>query len=272
MYYDSGRKKGIIFWLVVVIIVVGLINTPFFKRIKIINAAKTFAANVSYPFKYAASGIWNGTTYTATNFFRIKGVQRENILLKAELSEAKAKLVISERLETENKTLRDMLAFRARYFTGHLTPAEIIGRSASNWFEVIEINRGIIDKILPDMAVINEEGLVGRVFEVSQFTSKVLLITDPTSAVSIIDSNSGDMAIATGNSIGPVSIKYMPATADIKSGDKIFTSGMSDIFPKGIIVGYITSVSKKDHDIFQKIEVKPSVNFSKLDKLFVVVR
>jgi rod shape-determining protein MreC len=272
MYYDSGRKRGLLFWLVVVIVIVGLINTPFFKRIKIINAAKTLSSNISYPFKYAALGIWNGTTYGISNFFRIKGVQKENESLKTQLSEAKANLIISEQLEAENKSLRNMLGFRSRYMAGRILPAEIIGRSASNWFEVIEINRGIGDNVLPDTAVINEEGLVGRVFEVSQFTAKVLLITDPTSAVSIVDANTGEMAIATGNSIGPLSIKYMPATADIKTGDKIYTSGMSDIFPKGIILGHVTSVSKKDHDIFQKIEVKPIVSFSKLDKLFVVVR
>lgn len=120
--------------------------------------------------------------------------------------------------------------------------------------------------------MINEEGLVGRVFEVSQFSSKVLLINDPSSAVSIVDASTGDMAIASGNSIGPLTVKYMPAGAEIKAGDRIVTSGMSDIFPKGILVGTVKSFSKKDYDIFQKIEVSPAVNFSRLDKLFVVVR
>ena len=175
-------------------------------------------------------------------------------------------------LERENLMLREALGFKSRFFGGRLVAAEIIGRSSSNWFEVVEINRGQGDNVVPDTAVINSEGLVGRVYEVSRFTSKVLLINDPTSAVSIIDGRTGDMAIASGNSIGPVGIKYMPANADVQVGDKIVTSGLSEIFPKGILVGTVKAISKKDYDIFQKVDVAPAVNFSRLDKLFVLVR
>ncbi len=80
------------------------------------------------------------------------------------------------------------------------------------------------------------------------------------------------MGIAAGNSIGPLKIQYMSATAAIKEGDKIVTSGMSDIFPKGILIGTVRSVSKRDYDIFQKVDVNAAVIFSKLDKVFVVAK
>jgi rod shape-determining protein MreC len=271
MYYEN-RKKGIYFWIVILVIVFGLINTPAFKRTHFLHSVKTIASNVFFPFKYIGTGIYTHTANGITGFFHIKGVQKENEQLKYELAEMKAQVMMAGTLDDENKKLRNMLAFRARYFASRLIPAEIIGRSSSNWFEVIEINRGTADNVLPDMAVVNEDGLVGRVYEVAQFSSKVLLISDPTSAVSILDSDTGDMAIVSGNSIGPLSIKFMPAIANIKVGDNIVTSGMSDIFPKGIIVGKVKTVSKKDYDIFQKVEVAPAVNISRLDKLFVVAK
>jgi rod shape-determining protein MreC len=80
------------------------------------------------------------------------------------------------------------------------------------------------------------------------------------------------MGIASGNSMGPVKIKYMSSNADVRVGDKIITSGMSDIFPKGIIVGFVRSIDKKDYDVFQKVEVSPAVRFSRLDKVFVVAK
>lgn len=72
--------------------------------------------------------------------------------------------------------------------------------------------------------------------------------------------------------MGPLRILYISATAAIKEGDRIATSGMSDIFPKGVTVGVVRSVSKKDYDIFQKVSVGTAVNFSRLDKVFVITK
>ncbi len=271
-YHDDGRRKSIYFWIVVFFIVIVALNTPAAKKFRLLHAAKIIANDVIFPFKYAGNAVYSGTTSGVYNFFRLKGIQKENDILKAEIAEYRAKEVLVEDTARENERLRDALNFRSRSYIPGLIAAEIIGRSSNNWFEMVEINRGSADHVSADSAVINSEGLVGRVFEVSQFSSKVLLITDPTSAISVIDSETGDMGIASGNSIGPVKIKYMSATAALKIGDKIITSGMSDIFPKGILVGYVQSVNKKDYDIFQKVDVGPSVNFSRLDKIFVVAR
>jgi rod shape-determining protein MreC len=272
MYYESGRKRNFFVWIIILILIIAAANSPFFKRVKLIKVAKAFASNAAYPFKYIGTGIYEKTTRGVANYFILRGVQKENNQLKYLVNEMKAKTLLLQDLDRENKLLRNALNFRSRYFSSRLIPAEIIGRSSTNWFEMIDINRGAADNIVNDMAVINEEGLVGRIFEVSQFSSKVLLISDPTFAVSVIDAETGDMAIASGNSIGPLSIKYMPANAQIKVGDRIVTSGMSEIFPKGILVGIVRNMNKKDYDIFQKIDVKPAVTFSKLNKLFVVTR
>jgi len=272
MYYESEKRKNLYIWIIVLIVIILILNTPAIRKFKILHAARVLASNVLFPFKYAGTASYNATTTGTRNFIRIKGIQSENERLKKELSEYKAKNMLLADLVNENKILRYMLNFKSRYFGARLLPAQVIGRSASNWFETIEINRGLSDSIAPNTAVINDEGLVGMVFDVSQFSSKVLLITDPSSAISVIDASSGDMGIAAGNSIGPLTIKYMSSTADIKAGDRIITSGMSDIFPKGILVGKVRSVSKKDYDIFQKVEVTPVVNFSMLENIFVIVK
>jgi len=272
MYYESGKRKNVLAWVIVLIIIVGLLNSPPINRINLIYKVRVISGNIFFPLKFIGAGTYHRLKSTLKALVTLRGAQKENEKLLSELGELKAKSIVLEGLERENKILRNMVAFRSRYYLSQLLPAELIGRSSSNWFEVIEINKGSADRVSIDTAVINEEGLVGRVFEVSQFTSKVLLITDPSSAVSIVDSETGDMAIATGNSMGPISIKYMPANANIKVGDKVLTSGMSDIFPRGIFVGHVRSVSKRDYDIFQKVEVTPAVNFSRLDKVFVVVK
>ena len=271
-YYERGRKKSVYLWIVVLVIFIVILNIPVVRRSKPLRTVRVLASNISFPFKYVFNGVYENSTAGTRNFFRLKGIQKENEKLKKEISEYMAKIVLFNELSRENEKLRSALSFRSKSFVSRLLPAEIIGRSGSNWFNVIEINRGSADKIAADSAVLNEEGLVGRVFEVSNFSSKVLLITDPSSAVSVLDTETGDMGIAAGNSIGPLKIKYMAATAAVKVGDKIITSGMSEIFPKGVIVGIVRSVSKKDYDIFQKVDVNPAVNFSRLDKVFVIAK
>jgi rod shape-determining protein MreC len=271
-YYDEGRKKSFYYWIVLLLAIFILFNAPFVKRLKILHSVKVISSNVLFPFKWIAVGVYNKTTSGVYNFIRIKGIQKENNLLKNELKVYKARLGLQDELVFENQRLRNALYFRQTKGAVNFIPSEVIGRSGSNWFEMVEINRGANDRIVPDSAVINEEGLVGRVYEVSQFSSKVLLITDPTSAISIIDARTGDMGIASGNTIGPLKIRYLSSTADIRAGDKIITSGMSDIFSRGITVGIVKSADKKDYDIFQKVEVLPAVNFSRLDKVFIVIR
>lgn len=272
MYYESGRRKGVYVWIVVLILFIVILNIPRVRHSRPLNAIGSLASNISFPFKYVFSGIYENSTGGVRGFFGLRGAQKENEKLKSEISEYKAKVVLLDDLSRENEKLRGALSFRSRSFIPRLLAAEIIARSGSTWFNMIEINRGSADNVNADSAVINQEGLVGRVFEVSRFSSKVLLVTDPSSAVSVLDSETGDMGIAAGNSIGPLKVQYMSATASVKEGDRIVTSGMSDIFPKGVLVGTVRSVSKKDYDIFQKVSINPAVNFSRLDKVFVIAK
>ena len=273
MYYQgSERRKSIYFWIAVLVVCVIILNIPAVKRSKPLHAVRALAADVAFPVKYVLNGLYDHTTAGLGNIFKLRSAEKENEKLTAELNEYKTRSAMLDGLSHDNEKLRQALSFRAKSFIPRLLAAEIISRSGSNWFNVIEINRGSADNVSPDSAVLNEEGLVGRVFEVSQYSSKVMLITDPSSAVSALDPATGDMGIAAGNSVGPLKIQYMSATAAVKEGDKITTSGMSDIFPKGIIIGYVKSVSKKDYDIFQKVDVNSAVNFSKLEKVFVIAK
>lgn len=271
MYYENG-KRSIYLWIIVLILIIAILNTPFIKRSRILRAARVLSANIIYPVKYAGYAVYIGTTSVIGDFLVLRRARVMNKQLKQEMNEIKAKALLLNELDKENKRLRDMLGFKSRYVSSRLLPAEIVGRPGSNWLEIVEINRGASDNLVPDTAVINQEGLVGRVFEVSKYSSKILLITDPSSAISVMDAETGDMGILSGNLIGPLTIKYMSANASIKVGDKIITSGMSDIFPKGILVGRVKSVNKKDYDIFQRVEVISACNFSRLDKVFAVIR
>jgi len=271
-YHEGGSRKGVYIWILLIVVAIIIFNVPGIRKISVFRATKSIINNAFFPVKYLGNTLYKASTSKVLGFIRIKGIQKENETLKFQLNENKARSILLEDLSSENQRLRAALNFKRKSVNLYLLAAEIIGRSATNWFETVEINRGSDDNVVMDNAVINDEGLIGRVCEVSKYSSKVLLITDPNSAVSVIDAETGDMGIANGNSMGPIRIKYMAATANVKVGDRIVTSAMSEIFPRGILVGTVRSVDKKDHDVFQRVEVSPAVRFSRLDKVFVIIR
>ncbi|MBU0581183.1 MAG: rod shape-determining protein MreC, partial [Candidatus Margulisbacteria bacterium] len=166
-------------------------------------------------------------------------------------------------LEEDNNYLRKILRFQYRTpYT--LIPAEIIARSPENWFSYFTLNQGKKTGVKLNQAVINEEGLVGKIIEVGDNYSKVLTITAPQSRVSIVAVNSGDLGLAQGYLHHPLKLNYIANNAEINPEDIIKTSGISNFFPKGIMVGKVIKVKKDKYQIFQKVDVEPAVNFSKL--------
>ena len=121
------------------------------------------------------------------------------------------------------------------------------------------------------MVIVSELGLVGRVIEVSLFSSKVLLITSADSSIAATDFRNRDSGVVVGGRPDILIMKYVGVEGDIKVGDEILTSHISTIFPSGIPVGRVFKATKKEHDLFYHIEIKPAVDFSKLEEVFIVI-
>ncbi len=141
-YHESGRRKSIYFWMVILVIFVVILNIPSVKRSSPLHAARSLAGAVAFPVKYVFNGLYNNTTSFFGNIYALKSAEKENEGLSAELKEYKARSVLLDNLSAENEKLRLALSFRARSFVLRLLPAEIIGRSGSSWFNIVEINRG----------------------------------------------------------------------------------------------------------------------------------
>jgi rod shape-determining protein MreC len=132
------------------------------------------------------------------------------------------------------------------------------------------VNKGEKDGAAKDMAVVTSEGVVGRVIEVSLHTAKVLLITDPNSGMDVIVQRSRTQGIMEGKVEEVCVLKYVQKNEDVQVGDKVITSGLGGIFPKGLMTGTVTKVERKRPGIFQYIEVTPSVDFSRLEEVLIL--
>ena len=132
------------------------------------------------------------------------------------------------------------------------------------------MNQGENDGVAKDMAVATSEGVVGRVIEVSRNTAKVLLITDANSAVDVIVQRSRAQGILEGKIEETCILKYVQKSEEVQVGDRVITSGLGGIFPKGLVVGTVTKVDRKRPGIFQYIEVTPAVDLSKLEEVLIL--
>jgi rod shape-determining protein MreC len=171
--------------------------------------------------------------------------------------------------ENENKRLRELLQFREQMRLESVL-ARVIATDVSTEFRAVRINRGENAGIKKGMSVITHEGVVGRVLRTSATTADVVTILDLLSAVDTMIERSRARGVVEGLTEEFCSMKFTLRTDDIQVGDLLISSGLGGIFPKGVPVGVVAKVNKKQFGISQEVEVRPSVNFHKLEEVMVV--
>ena len=177
-------------------------------------------------------------------------------------------------LESENENLRQLLQFTEANPTYSYRAAEVvghvIGQDPSNLLRYIIIDVGTSDGVTQGMPVVTDRGLVGRIVEVSSRSSKVLLITDVSSSVNAIIQSSRATGILEGKADGGLVMKYIPQTVTVNIGDIILTSGLGATFPKRLVIGQVTAVHKRDIELFQQAEIKPTADFDRLEIVLII--
>ncbi len=215
--------------------------------------------------KTATVALWN-------EYIDLRRVRRDNQFLKEEVRQLRAQVGGLRETALENYRLSHLLEMKNRVGT-EAVAAKVIGKDATNWFRTILIDKGANEGIQRHMAVVTPEGLVGRVVDVTALAARVQLITDPESAVGVLIQRSRVAGVAAGSHGGIVQIKYLPLMADVIVGDRVITSGMGGIFPKGIPLGRILRSSRPTNGaLFQETEVQPLVEFSRLEEVMVLKR
>lgn len=202
-------------------------------------------------------------------YITLRRLASENERLKGRTLELEAERNRLLEAEATNRRLRELLEFRSQLPPGSLTAA-VIANSASTWFHSFILNKGSADGVLQGMAVVSPVGVIGQVVAVTSNSSKVLLITDPHSGVDVFDQRSRARGIVSGSLESGPMMKYSKRSEDIQEGDRLITSGLDGIFPKGLLVGTVVKVRKKSFGLFQYVEVALAVDPSRLEEVLVV--
>lgn len=201
-------------------------------------------------------------------FYHRNLVQREQFIRHAD--SLRRKLNESEELYLENARLRELVSFRQRS-PYRVIAARVIARSPDNWSSAVIIDKGRLSRIKRDYTAITQLGLVGKVIETTDSTSKILLINDPNLGVSAMVQRSRQEGLISGSLGGSLVMKYLPKDADINISDVIITSGLGSIYSKGLVIGQVVEVGDEFSGLGRYAIIKPAVNLSSLEEVMIII-
>lgn len=204
-------------------------------------------------------------------FKKKKDLIREIETLRAEVNNLLSEKANTQLLEEENKILKKQLNFfDNQTFTYQL--ANVVGNIQNKNFQGLKIDKGEKDGIEKGMAVIQEEGIViGKIAEVSKYSSIVLLVIDNnTQLAASINNLNRTTGIVTGVYNLSLKMDYIPKTENISIGDIVITSGLEEKIPRGLVIGTIKEIITEPNDLFQKAIIKQHVDYNKLSIVTVI--
>ncbi len=259
------------FFIITLIVAVTLVLVPAvlaaFGQVDILRSG---LKTVAKPFEWCASSAASGVRGFVSVFSDYDELQRENEELREQLESIENERADNEVLRAENEWLREFLEVKTANADFELVDAAIISHEAGNFSTILTLNRGVVHGVKVNMPVITPDGVLGYVCEAGLDWCKVASIiesdsragayTDRTHAIGTLE---GDPAL---RAEGKCLISYEP-DADIKAGDRVYTSGTGSIYPDGLLLGRIVSVSADESTRRLVAVVEPAVDFSALREL-----
>ena len=239
------------------------------------NTTQKFKAGVYQllaPFLTSGSGLKKQITSVRTGLKSLDQLEHENAALQVENRELRATNQSLRDVEHEVNRLRHALNYRERSVF-KLIAAEMVARDSSAWWRTVTINRGRRDGIETDMPVVTDEGLIGKTTSVSDVISVVLLVSDETCRVAASVEGSREQGIVSGQRVTTgltplMDLNFLSKQADLKPGQKVYTSGVGGVFPSGLLIGVVKSYRVRELD--GQAQLTPAVDLSHLEDVFVV--
>jgi len=198
-------------------------------------------------------------------------LRQRNQELEAEVSRLQSEIIDLQQQLAETRVLSALVDFARAHPENRYVAASVIGRDPSPFVKYVIINRGSDDGLRRGMPVVTAQGLVGRVAAVTAGAARVQLITDPDSSVNIRLEPTAAEGILVGSLTGKLSLDMIPQEASVQTGNLVLTSGLGGNYPANILIGQVANVHRKETDLFQTADVQPTVDFSRLEIVLIIV-
>ena len=202
------------------------------------------------------------------NYFALQQTRQENQQLRTEVAQLRVGLQQERALAEQSRMLQKLLDMKMETPL-KTTAAYVIAGAASPDFRTATIDKGTKDGLKPDMAVISPAGVVGRIILPTSRAAKIQLLIDRDAAAGAVTERGRAQGVVVGTGTS-LRFDHVPGTADIKVGDRVVTSGIEGIYPKGFEIGQIESIERRAGE-FSAIIIRPTVEFSSIEAVLVVL-
>ncbi len=217
---------------------------------------------VTFPVREAAR-LWN-------DYVGLIHVRKQNERLLGQVNELELENLQYREAIVSSERFQRLSGFRAKREIP-MVPANVVAEDLSPWFQAVIIDQGSSAGIGPGMPVITDSGVVGVVAGTTPGASKVLLILDPQSRVDVYIQRTRARGSVRGRSEQDCELAYLLREEDVRPGDLVLTSGLAAVYPKGLVVGEVSRVERLPYGLFQHAELRPAVDFRKLEEVFVIL-
>lgn len=202
-------------------------------------------------------------------YIHLVGLEEENRKLNRTINVLREELNLYKEGNLEAQRLKKLLSLQDTY-PHRFIASRVIGKELSMISKTLWIDKGEKDGLVSGMPVLVSPGLIGRLTDVTWHSSKVLLLVDENSNVDVLIQRTRVQGIARGAGSRGCVLRYVPKIQDVKAGDVVVTSGLSNLFPKGLLVGKVSYVNRVDAGLFSKIYVAPFADLASVEEVMVL--
>lgn len=229
---------------------------------------------VSMPFRWAFTKVGEGLSGFSMYFRTLEELRDENEALRAELDSYKNLVYDAELIEEENDFLSSFLGIKEEHVDFLFENATVVGHESTNYRKVLTLSKGTLHGIEVNMPVITEAGLVGNITEVGATWSKAEIITESSSAVGGYIERSGTLGVVEGTyelrAEGLCRMVYIEPDSDIRVGDKVLSSGVGEVYPRGLLIGKVSSISVDENSRTLTAVIEPAADLDSISKVMII--
>lgn len=264
------RLQNFVPFLLILIALIGFV----LHRAGVLQPIEGLLLRVTTPLQEGVSQVSTQFGELSQTARDLRDLRQRNEELEARNASLLLENVRLREIEHEAGLLRDLLNFTQANPSFEIQGAHVVGREVardpSNLQRYILLDVGREEGITRNMPVITDRGLVGRISEVGDGWSRVLLIIDSSSSVNALSQSTRASGLVEGQADGSLEMRSIPQEDTVSVGDTVFTSGLGGNFPRQLLIGQIVEVERKDYELYQTAIVQPTVVFEHLEAVLVI--
>ena len=247
------------------------VNFGLQKGGSLISIAERAALTMTYPIQKGIDLVFTTSGKLFDNYINLIGVKEKNYQLGKDLALMEHRLAGLEEARLENLRLHKLLNFKKQHdILAQGITAHVIGRQTDSLSHILIIDCGSRQNLEINNPVFTSDGVIGRIIACGLQSAKALLLVDQSSACDVVIQRNRLRGTLQGTGDDFCRLAYLQRTADVKVGDLLVTSGLDNIFPKGLTVGTVVASTGNHNGFSQLIKVKPTFDIDTIEEVYII--